>query len=115
MLTNIEVGIPILHFGVALITKVTIVTRAQVGAGSVIQRGSRIRLDPVRIDPVVSEAELIQQFRRKRVHFTDGNAAVCVVLIAVLEGAAVKQVREGTRSNGGLVFITETDEEVVLV
>src|ERR1019366_8691517 len=69
----------------------------------------------MRIDAVVSEAELNQQFRRKRVQFTDRNTAVCVVLIACREAAAVKKVREGTRSKDGLGFITETGEEVVLV
>src|ERR1700732_3265273 len=73
-----------------------------------------MRLDAMRINPVVSQAELIQKLRRERVQFADGCAAIGIILIARGEPAAIKKTSEGTRGEDGLVLVTETGEEVIL-
>src|ERR1700733_14782887 len=74
-----------------------------------------VRLEAMRIDAVVSEAELIQQSRREGVDFAQSQAGIAVVLVAGSKTAAVKLIRERSRSENRLVLITETHEEVIPV
>src|SRR6476660_5069304 len=67
----------------------------------------------MRINAVISQAEFIDEIRRKSVNFADGRAAIRIVLVSGRKATAIQEIREWARSEDGLILVTETDEEVV--